>query len=349
VTWSPNVIAVAAAKGILAKFNGCTSKGMSSSLVVWALLVTHATPLLAQRSASNRPSHRTVAVTFDDLPAPSDSVVSDDAGTMKEMTGRLLSSIKANHISAVGFVNEERLYEDDDSKARIAILKMWLDAGLELGNHTFSHRSLQTTPLAAYEEDVIRGETVTKKLLRERGRKLRYFRYPFLEVGPNLETRRAFERFLAARGYAVAPVTVNNKEFMFAALYAKALAQGDRETAEHVSQAYISYMEQVFAYFEKLSIDVLGYEVRQVLLLHADSLNSDHLNDLVHMMRARGYRFISLDQALEDKAYHQPDTYSGEDGASWIEHWVVTKGEKAPRVPDVPESVRRKYEAISRQ
>jgi peptidoglycan/xylan/chitin deacetylase (PgdA/CDA1 family) len=322
---------------------------MSSILAVWALLIALPTPLQAQRSASKRLSHRAVAVTFDDLPAPGDSVVSDDAGTMKEMTRKLLSCIKANHIPAVGFVNEERLYEDDDFKARVAILKMWLDAGLELGNHTFSHPSLQTTPLAAYEKDVIRGETVTKKLLRERGRKLRYFRYPFLEVGPNLKTRRAFEKFLAARGYTVAPVTVNNKEFMFAAVYAKALARGDRETAEHVSRAYISYMEQVFAYFEKLSVDVLGYEVKQVLLLHADSLNSDHLNELVRLMEVRGYRFIGLDEALKDKAYHQPDTYSGEDGVSWIEHWLVTKGGKAARVPDVPEFVRRQYEAISRE
>ena len=290
-----------------------------------------------------------MAVTFDDLPAPEDSVVSDDAGTLKEMTRKLLSSIKAKHMPAVGFVNEERLYQDDNFRERVAILKMWLDAGLELGNHTFSHRSLQTTPLAAYEQDVIRGETVTKKLLRERGRKLRYFRHPFLEVGPNLETRRAFEKFLAARGYTVAPVTVNNKEFMFAAVYARALAHGDRETARQVSEAYMSYMEQAFAYFEKLSVDVLGYEVRQVLLLHADSLNSDHLNDLVHMMKLRGYKFISLNQALEDKAYHEPDTYSGEDGVSWIVHWALRNGLRVPREPDVPEFVRTRYKAMSEE
>lgn len=326
-------------------------KMMLPTLVVWTLLVTTlpATPLSAQRSTTKPPGQRAVAVTFDDLPAPGDSVLIDDADTMKEMTGRLLATIKANHIPTVGFVNEERLYEDDDFNERVAILTMWLDAGLELGNHTFSHPSLQTTPLAAYEEDVIRGETVTKKLLRERGGKLRYFRYPFLEVGPNLETRRAFEKFLATRGYTVAPVTVNNAEFMFAAVYAKALAHGDRETAEHVAQAYIPYMQQVFEYFEKFSVDVLGYEVKQVLLLHADSLNADYLNDLVQMMKGRGYTFITLDQALKDKAYHQPDTYSGESGDSWIEHWALTKRLKVPSSPGVPEFVRRQYEAMSKK
>jgi len=64
------------------------------------------------------------------------------------------------------------------------------------------------------------------------------------------------------------------------------------------------------------------------------------------MMKVRGYRLISLDEALKDKAYCQPDSYSGARGVSWIEHWAVTRGLKAPPGPVVPEFVRRQYEAI---
>ena len=217
-----------------------------------------------QSSTSERMRCRELAITFDDLPAPGGSVVSDDAATLKEMTGRLLRSIRANNIPAVGFVNEEKLYKNGEFDPRVAILQMWLDAGLELGNHTFSHMDLQTTPLAAYKEDVIRGENITAKLLHERGMKLRYFRHPYLHVGPNLATRRAFESFLTERGYTIAPVTISNEEYIFAAVYARALARADRETGERVAKAYISYMERLFEYFEKLSMDLLGYEVKQV-------------------------------------------------------------------------------------
>jgi peptidoglycan/xylan/chitin deacetylase (PgdA/CDA1 family) len=261
------------------------------------------------------------------------------------MTKKLLGKIRANHIPTIGFVNEGMLYEPGEFKARVAILRMWLDAGLELGNHTFSHMDLQTAPLDAYEADVIRGESVTAGLLRGKGKGLRYFRYPYLHVGRDLATRRAVEKFLAERGYTVAPVTLNNQGYIFAAVYARAVARGDRGTAKRVGQAYLSYMEQVFDYYEKLSVDVLGYEVKQVLLLHADALNADCFNALVRMMRARGYSFVSLGQALRDKAYRLPDSYSGEGGVSWIHHWAFTMGKKAPRGPEAPDSIKTQYEA----
>ncbi len=271
-------------------------------------------------------------------------MLSEDAATLKEMTGKLLASLRANHIPAIGFVNEANLYKRGEIDARVDILRMWLDAGMELGNHTFSHMDLQTASLAAYEDDVIRGETVTSMLLGEKGRRPMYFRHPFLHVGANLAVRRAFEGFLARRGYRVAPVTLNNEEYMFGVVYARALGRGDRGVAERVAQAYLSYMESIFAYFEELSALVLGYEVKQILLLHADSLHADYFDALVRMMQRRGYTFISIEQALEDAAYHRPDTYSGEQGLSWIHHWAFTMRKNTPRGPEVPEFVRKQYE-----
>ncbi len=304
-------------------------------------------PVAAQDSASKPATRREVAITFDDLPAPADAVVLDDAATLKETNRKLLEVLRANHIPAIGFVNEQRLYKRGEIDARVAVLQMWLDAGLELGNHTFSHMDLETTTLAAYKEDVIRGETVTTTLLRDRGRKLRYFRHPFLHVGPNLAVRTALERFLARRGYTVAPVTLNNEEYMFGAAYARARARGDDATAERVAKAYLAYMEQIFDYFEKLSVEVLGYEVKQVLLLHDDALNADYFDALARMIQKRGYAFINLDHALQDKAYRLPDTYSGERGLSWIHHWAFTRGKKTPRGPVVPEFVRKESEGRS--
>src|SRR5262249_12365632 len=124
-----------------------------------------------------------------------------------------------------------------------------------------------------------------------------------------------------------------------------ALGRGDKEAADRVAQTYLSYMEQVFDYFEKLSVDVLGYEAKQILLLHADALNADYFNALVRMMRARGYSFISVGQALRDKTYLLPDNYSGKGGVSWIHHWAFSMGKKTPKGPEVPEFVKAEYKA----
>src|ERR1044072_9146342 len=96
--------------------------------------------------ASGKPSNtslaqttqREVAVTFDDLPSPQ----SYDVATLRDLTSKLLKSITSNHVPVIGFVNEGKLYERSEVEARTAILKLWLDAGLELGNHTYSHLRL---------------------------------------------------------------------------------------------------------------------------------------------------------------------------------------------------------------
>jgi peptidoglycan/xylan/chitin deacetylase (PgdA/CDA1 family) len=311
------------------------------------VVLAPASSFRAEKLAEKHVPRREVAVTFDDLPAPEDSVVSNDVVALRAMTVRLLDGLRANRIPAVGFVNEQKLYGDNDFEARAGVLRMWVNAGFELGNHTFSHLDLNATPLPDYEEDVVRGEVVTKILLRKNGKHLRYFRYPYLDVGPNLAVRHKFEQFLARHGYTVAPVTIDNEEYMFGVVYASALRRGDQQAARRLADTYVAYMDHVFDYFEVLSRAVVGREIRQVLLLHADSLNADHLANLIRMMGCRGYHFISLERALQDEAYHLPDNYSGGGGVSWIEHWASTKGQKTPRGPEVPEFVKKQYEAIS--
>jgi peptidoglycan/xylan/chitin deacetylase (PgdA/CDA1 family) len=287
----------------------------------------------AQNGAPGNIARREVAVTFDDLPSPQ----SYDLAVLKELTAKLLRSIAFNHVPAIGFVNESKLHERGELEARTAILKMWLDAGLELGNHTYSHVRFYTTPLAQYEAEVMHGETVTKKLLAERGMKLRYFRHPTLNTGPNLETKHAFEKFLAAHQYTVAPVTIDNSDWIFARVYAEAREKGDHVTMQRVAEAYVPYLAEVFAFYEQLSRDALGYEVKQTLLLHANALNADYFDDIAHMLKRRGYAFISLDQALTDKAYSLPDNYIGPVGISWLQRWAITKGLKFRPEPGLPE------------
>ena len=83
--------------------------------------------------------------------------------------------------------------------------------------------------------------------------------------------------------------------------------RGDKQMAKRVAEAYIPYMDQKFAYFEQQSMALFGYEMKQVLLIHANALNADHFDKLALMIEKRGYKFISLDEALTDKAYTSPD------------------------------------------
>ena len=287
-------------------------------------------------------SQREVAVTIDDLPLQPPI---PRAELLLEITKKLIKELTLNNIPALGFVNEGRLYDElgEKDEDRIAVLKMWVEAGLELGNHTFSHYDLNDTPVATYLDDIARGEAISKTLLAGKGLQLKYFRHPYLHTGLTIETKEAVERFLDENGYMAAPVTFYNQDWIFAKVYDRAKIQGDENTMKRISDSYLPYMEEIFDFFEKLSVDLLGYEVKQVLLLHASALNADCLSSLAEMMKRRNYNFISMDRALTDKAYFLPDNFTGPRGRSSLHRWAGVREMDLPREPKEPEYISELY------
>jgi peptidoglycan/xylan/chitin deacetylase (PgdA/CDA1 family) len=310
-----------------------------SVIIVAALTLAGAVRAQSPSPAGVKQGQREVAVTIDDLPG----LYVTQLDEQRAVIGNLLRSLAANKVPAIGFVNEQKLYERGRlDEQRVALLRGWLDAGQELGNHTFSHTAAGAVPLAAYEQDVIRGEAVLKGLMGQRGLKLRYFRHPELKTGPTVAYRDMLERFLAERGYATAPVTVDNQDFIFAAVYSRAKARGDKAAMKKVADDYVAYMEQVFKFFEELSVETLGYEVKQTLLLHASELNAEHLDELIAMLRGRGYRFVTLGEALSDDAYKLPEAQTTR-GLSWLHRWRLAKGLPLRMEPREPASIQRLY------
>lgn len=288
---------------------------------------------LAVLAGGSAPVHREVAITFDDLPTV--SAPGEGIGPQRAMTEKLVASIVKAKAPVIAFVNEGKLGPaGSPDPERVALLKIWADAGIELGNHSRSHRDLHRIPLEEFEADVAAGEETTRSLMAAKGKTLRYFRHPFLHTGLTLETRKSLEEFLAARGYRVAPVTFDNSEWIFASAYAKALERGDHATAEKVARAYVPYMEAKIEYFERQSSALFGREIRQILLVHANAINADRFGELAARLRARGYAFITLDRALEDPAYATPDTFTGRGGISWLHRWALSG--KGPVLPDEP-------------
>ena len=264
----------------------------------------------AATSWATGPPDRQVAITVDDLPAgAADSMT---GAAIDAMTAKLVGALRDQKIPAVGFVNAGKLFKPGEADARIQALQIWLDNGFELGNHTYSHASLNRVGLQAWEDDVIEGEPILRQLLADHQMKLRYLRHPYLDAGKDLQTRRQAEAFLSARGYTVAPVTLDAWDWMYATVYDDAKKRGDSALMQKLVSSYLSYSDAVFAYSEQLSARTAGYEVKQILLLHGNQLEADHIGELLDVLRKRGYRFITLQEALSDPAYSMPDTYVGE-------------------------------------
>ena len=268
---------------------------------------------------------RQMAVTIDDLPTA--SVAGNEIGQAERVTRDLVAALVRHKVPAIGFVNERKLQPGGTiDPRRVALLRQWIDAGLELGNHTFSHPDLHNTPIADFERDLLEGEKVTRELLRKAGKALTYFRHPFLHTGRDAETRARLDAFLLKYGYRVAPVTVDNYDYMFAAAYDRARVRGDEAGRTKVAAAYLEYMESVVAYYEQQSQAIVGREIPQTLLLHANALNAATFDDLARMLARRGYGFVTLDAALKDPAYASRDTYYGPAGITWLHRWAITMG-----------------------
>ncbi len=319
---------------------GFMKKMLRFFVAVFALCIFAGTaPLRAEQAPD-----RQVAITIDDLPAGASNSMS--AAAIIEMTTKLLSTLRDQKVPVVGFVNEKKLYKFGEVDDRIKALRMWLDYGFELGNHTFSHPSLNQVGLRAWEDDVVQGESVTRLLLAEHKMTLRYFRHPFLDVGRDLQTRREAEAFLVARGYRIAPVTLDAWDWMYAGVYDDAKQRGDSALQQELVKSYLSYSDATFAYTEQLAKQTIGYEPKQILLLHANQLEADHIGELIELMRKRGYRFITLADALSDEAYSLPDTFVGEEGTGWINHWAITLGHPPQGAPVFPQWVIERSQAL---
>ncbi|MDO8548989.1 MAG: polysaccharide deacetylase family protein [Ignavibacteria bacterium] len=267
---------------------------------------------------------REVAVTIDDLPVVS---MTKDIKFYQQITKDLLGKLKKYNVPAIGFVNEGKLYEDDKLvDERVDLLRQWLNAGLELGNHTYSHQSLNRIPAKDFIEDVLKGEKIIRKLFYDTSKALIYFRHPFLHTGRNEETRDSLNEFLEEHNYKIAPVTIDNSEWIFARAYEKAFIDDDSLMMKKIADEYIPYMVSKFEHFEFVSRELFGYEIKQVLLIHANKINADHFDKLAEMMIKRGYKFIPLKEALEDKAYNSADSFFGAGGISWLHRLALTAG-----------------------
>ena len=268
---------------------------------------------------------RTMVVTIDDLPYVN---ISDRPylANARAATAKILSTLKKHKVSAVAFVIEGHLEDSGEREARIALLRQWVDAGVTLGNHTYAHRDFNRLTVEEFQEQIVKGDVVSRRLMRSRGPYQLYFRHPMTHTGDTREKKEAIEQFLAARGYKVTPHTIENSDFIFNVGYALALQRDDKTLSKRLRDAYLDFTIAATEFAEKISPQVFGREIPQTLLIHSNDLNADTLDEMLQRFEARGYRFVSLDEVMSDPAYQTKDTLVIQTGPTWLFRWAKSKG-----------------------
>ena len=79
-------------------------------------------------------------------------------------------------------------------------------------------------------------------------------------------------------------------------------------------------------YAEKQSQAVLGQDITQILWLRAGIATAGFMEDLLKMLQERGYRFVSLTEALSDPGFKTEEKYAGPLGLSFLDRVAATRG-----------------------
>lgn len=269
---------------------------------------------------------RTMAVTIDDLP-----YVKIGEGAYltraRAATTKILNTLKKHRVPAVGFVNEGKLTADASERdGRIALLRQWVEQGMTLGNHTYSHPDFNRLTIEEFQQEIVNGDEVTRRLMRSRQPYQLYFRHPMTHTGDTREKKEAIEQFLAQRGYKVTPHTIENSDFIFNVGYAHAVQAGDAALAKRLREAYLDLTIAATEFAEKISPQVFGHEIPQTLLIHTNDITADCLDEMLQRFAQRGYTFVTLDKVMADPAYQTKDTVVSKYGPTWLWRWMKSKG-----------------------
>jgi peptidoglycan/xylan/chitin deacetylase (PgdA/CDA1 family) len=276
-----------------------------------------------------------VCFSIDDLPVVSYGM--NDTSFQKEITKNLIGSLKRNHIPAIGFVIAKKLLNDTlINPFQVSLIESWIDCGLDIGNHTYSHPDFNSVSLKEYTGDLLKGEGILKELLERKSRQLKYFRHPYLHVGNTKLKADSLSDLLTQHGSLVAPVTIDTDDYLFALAYKRTRLKNDTILYQRIGQDYLAYMEKKILFYEYQAQALFSRNIRQILLIHASWLNSDYMDSLAILYTSHGYKFVNIERVLEDTVYQTPVTVYGKWGISWLDRWARSQGKQKDFFIDDP-------------
>lgn len=250
----------------------------------------YATGLIMLACLLNMPcfaADREIAITIDDLPFVGTD--SNDEGNLKRSHDRfmkIMQSLIDNHVPATGFVIAGAI-----GKGQWLLLEEFRKEGFALGNHTYSHANLNSVGPVEYINEIAHADEKLAPIMTQP----KYFRYPYLAEGKGA-AKQEVQDYLTANQYTVAPVTIDSKDYKFNERLLHVSWRVRNQYLASIKHQYLDYIWKQTLLAEKRSNN------KQILLIHANLLNSHFLGDVIQMYKKNGYRFITLNEALSNAA-----------------------------------------------
>jgi CubicO group peptidase (beta-lactamase class C family)/peptidoglycan/xylan/chitin deacetylase (PgdA/CDA1 family) len=281
-------------------------KSTLTCLTLLCLCIGLSIPNTVQASRPDANREIRLAITLDDLPwvgpLPKDT-------SAQQALSRIAAVLRVHKASATGFVVCDRAKEDE------AAIWAWAAWGNTLGNHSSAHQDLNSTPV----DEWLAGVASCDQYLQRFGDSvLPLLRFPYLHEGPTVETRQLAKQGIERLSLSTAHVTVDNSEWILTRAHAQALDTGDATARRRAGEAFVEHIVAAVKHADEVGRRKAGRGVAQILLLHANTIVDDYLDELLIALRHEGVRFITINEALADPIYAREDEYAGPKGLSWL-------------------------------
>jgi peptidoglycan-N-acetylglucosamine deacetylase len=270
-----------------------------------------------------------VALTFDDLPSHGSL---PSGMTRTDVARSILKTLKEARAPKVyGFVNARKLQEHPDD---IEVLKLWRSAGFPLGNHTYTHLSLNASTADEFDRNVAEDEPLLKSMMGRQD--WRWFRYPYLWEGDTLEKRHAVRQYLQDHKYHIAQVTLDFEDYLWNAPYARCAEKNDAASIEWLKSSFLATAAEYIDLGQSAAKLLYGRDIKHVLLLHIGGFETVMLPQLLDSLTRQGFRFITLPDAEKDRAYKSDPDVALKEGGTLLDQMLEAKHLDLPPHPEKP-------------
>ena len=273
-------------------------KKMKLLYYTWLLFV-----VIGFMSVPGRAQQKSISITIDDVP----NTTKYQKDNFSPILLHVLDSLK---VPFTIFINEDKLYKTELLDKNKALLRKWIENDqVIIGNHTYSHSRYSEVGFNNFVKDIEQGEVLTKQYASMFNKEIKYFRFPFNDMGKDSIQHLQIKEYLKSKNYTIAPFTVESSDWMFDAVYQHYLEKGETEKARAIGKQYVNQTIELINHFEAMSETIYNRPIKHIYLCLDNAINAKYLMEIITKLREVNYKIVPFEKSLTDPIYEQKDRY----------------------------------------
>ena len=246
-----------------------------------------------------------MSITIDDAPTGI-SYLQDDTTSM----GNILKCLQKFGIkNAVAFVIGQT------AEGNEKILENWLDAGYELGNHTYYHQISSELSAKNFGLSVMKCDSLLREIgAFDKNSNPRWFRFPHLNGGDTFEQRKEFSLILNDLNYRVAPASADIHDYHFDQLLASEPIDDDPIRLGKIYGRYFKVATESIFHYKRIIDASNGTDTPIIIFFHFGLASANKLSEILTYLDRHQTEWLDLSTACSHQLYRDLDTTYGHRG-----------------------------------